>query len=124
MVAINLASVWAVPRSLVLMGEEMSVSIRDPLFNLETRTQASAWSTNFTAPIYYWAASHLDPSYSLFSARRWKALAMAAIPPLLYFVLVRRLACTRAVAVFGGLVAALIPAIRVSPVSGLVINQR
>lgn len=109
--ALNLVSVWAVSRSLVLMGEEMSVSIRDVVFSVEQRAQASIWSTNFGAPVYYWIASHLDPSYSLFSARRWKAVAMALLAPLLYLVLRRRLGCGRPAAAFGGLVVALLPGV-------------
>jgi hypothetical protein len=108
---VNLLSVRAVAPSLVLMGEEMSVSIRDVLFSVEQHAQASVWSTNFGAPVYYWVASHLDPSYSLFSARRWKALAMALAAPLAYLAATRRLGCGRAAGVLAGLVAALLPGI-------------
>ncbi len=109
--AINLISVKAVSTSLVLMGEEMSVSIRDPLFSVEQHAQASVWSTNVGAPLYYWFASHLDPSYSLFSARRWKAVAMALLAPLVYLTLRRRLGCDILAATFGGLVVALLPGV-------------
>lgn len=108
---VNLSAVWAVSRSLVLTGEEMSVSIRDVLFSVQERTQASVWSTNFGAPVYYWVASLLDPSYSLFSARRWKAAAMALLPALVFLACRRRLGCTRTSAVAGGLVCALLPGV-------------
>jgi hypothetical protein len=109
--AVDLASVSAVGQSLVLMGEEMSVSVRDVLFSVEQHAQATVWSTNFGAPVYYWAASHLDPSYSLFSARRWKAAAMAALAPLAYLVLRRRLRCGRGSALFGGALVVLLPGV-------------
>jgi len=110
-VAVNLTSVWAVSTSSVLTGEEMSVSIRDVLFSVEERAQASIWSTNFGAPVYYWVASVLDPSYSLFSARRWKAVALAFLAPLVFLTLRRRLDCTRPAAVFGGLTVTLLPGV-------------
>ncbi len=109
--AVDLASVRAVAPSLVLMGEEMSVSIRDVLFTVTERAQASVWSTNVVAPVYYWLASHLDPSYSLFSARRWKALAMATLGPLVFLVATRRLGCGRGAGTVAGLVAVLLPGI-------------
>lgn len=109
--AVNVSAVWAVSRSLVLTGEEMSVSVRDVLFSVQERTQASVWSTNLGAPVFYWAASLLDPSYSLFSARRWKAAAMALLPALVVLACRRRLGCTRVAAVAGGLACALLPGV-------------
>ncbi|MDQ2709339.1 MAG: hypothetical protein M3Z25_17665 [Actinomycetota bacterium] len=109
--AINLLSVRAVSPSLVLMGEEMSVSIRDVLFSINEHAQASVWSTNFGAPVYYWVAGHLDPSYSLFSARRWKAMAMALAPPVAYVAATRRLDCERVAGVLAGAAAALLPGV-------------
>jgi hypothetical protein len=109
--AVDLSSVRAVGASLVLMGEEMSVSMRDVVFSVEQRTQATIWSTNFGALPYYWLASHLDPSYSLFSARRWKAAAMAVLAPLVYLVLRRRLGCRRASAVLGAVTVVLLPGV-------------
>lgn len=110
-VLVNLASVRAVSTNLVLMGEEMSVSIRDVLFSVEQHAQASVWSTNFGAPVYFWIASHLDPSYSLFSARRWKAVAMALLAPIVYVAATRRLGCARAVGLLGGASVALLPGV-------------
>ena len=109
--AVNLASVLAVGPSLVLMGEEMSVSLRDVLFSVEERAQASIWSTNFGGPVYFWMAAHLDPHFSLFSARRWKAVAMALLAPLVYLVLRRRLRCSRAPALLGGVTVVLMPGV-------------
>lgn len=109
--AVNLLSVRAAATPLVLMGEEMSVSIRDVLFSVEQRAQATVWSTNFAAPVYYWLASHLDPSYSLFSARRWKAVAMALLAPLAYLVLRRRLSCGVGPAALGGVATMLLPGV-------------
>lgn len=109
--AVNLASVRAVAPSLVLTGEEMSVSIRDVLFTVEERAQASVWSTNVVGPAYYWLASHLDPSYSLFSARRAKALAMACLGPIVFAAATRRLGCSRGTGIVAALVAVLLPGV-------------
>jgi hypothetical protein len=59
----------AVTSAPVLTGEEASVSMRDVVFTVEGRTQASIWSTNVWAPVYYWLAGHLDPSFSLYTGR-------------------------------------------------------
>lgn len=108
---VNLLSVAAVASSQVLMGEEMSVSIRDVLFSVEQRAQASIWSTNFGAPVYYWLASHLDPDYSLFSARYWKAAAMALLAPLAYLIATRRLGCGRPAGLLAGTTTVLLPGV-------------
>ena len=54
--AVNALSVDAVSTSQVLTAEEMSVSVRDVLFTVDARTQATPWST-FSAPFYYWIGS-------------------------------------------------------------------
>lgn len=108
---VNILSIKAVTHSGVLMGEEMTVSIRDVLFSIEERAQASIWSTNFGAPTYYWLASLVDPQYSLFSARYWKSAAMALIAPILYLVLLRRLDFRRSTSAFGALTATLLPGV-------------
>lgn len=97
----------------VLTGEEASVSMRDVLFTVERRTQASVWSTNWVAPVWYWAWSHLDPSYSLWSGRQAKALALALVAPLVFATLRLRLACGRPCAVLGGSLAVLLPGVAV-----------
>ena len=109
--AVNLVSVAAMDTGQILTGEEMSVSIRDVLFSVEQHAQASVWSTNFGAPVFYWVASHLDQDYSLFSARRWKACAMALLAPLVYLVLLRRLGCARPAATLGAATAVLLPGV-------------
>ncbi|MGH3978807.1 MAG: hypothetical protein ACRDRZ_07380 [Pseudonocardiaceae bacterium] len=109
--AIYLRAVAVVDGVQVLTGEEASVSIRDVLFTVEQRFQASVYSTNFGAPFYYWAASHLDPWYDLFSARRWKAAAIALLAPLVYVTLRRRLGCGRPAAAIGAGTVALIPGV-------------
>ena len=43
--AVNALSVDAVSTSQVLTAEEMSVSIRDVLFTVDARSQATPWST-------------------------------------------------------------------------------
>jgi hypothetical protein len=108
---VNLRSAAAMTTGQVLMGEEMSVSIRDVLFTVEQHAEASIWSTNVGAPLYYWVAAHLDPHYSLFSARDWKAGAMALLAPLLYLVLRRRSGCTRGAAALGGVTVVLLPGV-------------
>jgi hypothetical protein len=95
----------------VLTGEEASVSMRDVLFTVEQRTQASVWSTNWTAPVWYWAWSHLDPSYSLFSGRQAKAVALALVAPLVFATLRLRLGCGRPAAVLGGALAVVLPGV-------------
>jgi hypothetical protein len=109
--AVNLASVRAVAGAQVLTGEEMSVSVRDVLFTVDQRAQASPWSTNVGAPLHYWLASHLDPAYSPFSARSWKAAATALLAPLLHLVLRRRVDCTPAAAALGGATVAVLPGV-------------
>jgi hypothetical protein len=104
-------SVSAVATVQVLTGEEASVSIRDVMFTVEERVQATVWSTNFFGPVYYWIASHLDPYYSLFSARRWKAAVIALLAPLVFLTLRRRLGCGYTPAAVGGGTVALIPGV-------------
>jgi hypothetical protein len=104
-------SVGAVTVSQVLTGEEASVSIRDVMYSVEERHQASKWATNFLGHCYYWLAAHLDPSYSMFSARRWKAVAMALLAPIVYVALRRRLHCGQIPAIVGGVTAALLPGV-------------
>lgn len=106
--------VWlAITAAPVLTGEEASVSMRDTLFTVEQHTQASVWSTNFWAPVWYWLVSHLDPSYSLFTGRQAKAVALALVAPLVYATLRFRLDVRRSVAVVGGVAAALVPGVAV-----------
>lgn len=101
--------VLAVTSPEALGGEEASVSMRDVLFTVEQRVQASVWSTNWVAPAYYWLASHLDPSYSPGTGRQAKAVAMALLAPLVYATLRLRLACGRPAAVLGGALVVLLP---------------
>ena len=106
--------VWlAVTSPPVLTGEEASVSMRDVLFTVEQRTQASVWSTNWVAPLWYWVWSHLDPSYTLFSGRQAKAVALAGVAPLVYATLWLRLGCGRASAVLGAALSAALPGVAV-----------
>lgn len=106
--------VWlAVTSAPVLTGEEASVSMRDVLFGVEQRTQASVWSTNWVMPLWCWAWSHLDPSYSLWSGRQAKAVALALLAPLVFATLRLRLACGRPCAVLGGALAVLLPGVAV-----------
>lgn len=109
--AVNIGSVNAVSASGVLTGEEMSVSIRDALFTVEARTQASDWSTGFAAPFYYWVGSHLAHPFGLFDGRDLKAVTMALLAPLVYLVLRRRLGCTAATSAVGGFVVMLLPGV-------------
>jgi hypothetical protein len=109
--AVNLSSVQAVSGSQVLMGEEMAVSIRDYLFWTQ-HAEASVWSTNTPAPLFYGLASHLDPAYDLFTGRRWKAGALALLPPLVFLTLRRRLGCGAVTAAGGALTVALLPGVQ------------
>jgi hypothetical protein len=109
--AMNIASVDAVSANGVLTGEEMSVSIRDVLFTVEARAQASDWSTGFAAPFYYWLGSQVDHPFGLFDGRDLKAVTMALLAPLVYLVLRRRLGCTFATSAIGGSVVVLLPGV-------------
>lgn len=104
--------VWAaVTAAPVLMGEEASVSMRDVLFSTEHRVQASMWSTNFWAPVYYWAAGHLDPSFSLFTGRQAKAIALALVAPLVFVTARVRLGCERGPAALAAVTVGLLPGV-------------
>jgi hypothetical protein len=109
--AVNLCSVEAVSVSQTLTGEEMSVSIRDVLFTVQARAQATGWSTSFSAPFYFWVGSHLAESFGLFTGRGVKAATMALLAPLVYIVLRRRLGCNGAISAFGGIFVALVPGV-------------
>jgi hypothetical protein len=109
--AVNLCSVEAVSVSQTLTGEEMSVSIRDVLFTVQARAQATGWSTSFSAPFYFWIGSHLAESFGLFTGRGVKAATMALLAPLVYIVLRRRLGCNGAISAFGGIFVALVPGV-------------
>lgn len=110
-VAVNWGSVEAVSASGVLTGEEMSVSIRDPLFTVQARTQAGYWSTGFAAPFYYWVGSHVAHPFGLFDGRDLKAVTMALLAPLICLVLRRRLGCTFGTSALGGIIVVLLPGV-------------
>ena len=110
-VAVNIGSVRAVSVTGVLTGEEMSVSIRDVLFTVQARTQASYWSTGFAAPFYYWLGSRIPHPFGLFDGRDLKAVTMALLAPLVYLVLRRRLGCTVGTSALGGIVVILLPGV-------------
>ena len=101
----------AVTAAPILTGEEAAVSMRDVVFAVEQRTQATVWSTNFWAPVYYWVFGLLDPAFNLFSGRQAKALALALVAPLVYATLRYRLDARRSVAVVGALAAVLVPGV-------------
>jgi hypothetical protein len=103
-----LALVAAAPG--LLTGEEASVSLRDVLF-WQNRAQATVWSTNTVAPLYFWASSYLDPAFGLLSGRRWKAAALALVAPLVYAACRGRLGCTRLAAAMGALVVVALPGV-------------
>ncbi len=105
---VNALSVDAVSTSQVLTAEEMSVSIRDVVFTVHARSQATPWSTSFSAPFYYWLGSHLGQPFGLFTGREFKAITMALAAPLVYLVLRRRLGCNVAFSLFGGILTSLI----------------
>ena len=108
---VNALSVDAVSTSQVLTAEEMSVSIRDVLFTVDARSQATPWSTSFSAPFYYWVGSHLGQPFGLFTGREFKAITMALMAPLVYLVLLRRLGCDVVFSVFGGILVSLLPGV-------------
>jgi hypothetical protein len=108
--AVNALSIDAVSTSQVLTAEEMSVSVRDVLFTVDARTQATPWST-FSAPFYYWIGSHLGQPFNLFTGREFKAITMALLAPLVYLVLRRRLGCDVVFSSFGGILVTLIPGV-------------
>ena len=66
-----------------LTGEEVSSSIRDPLF-LNLGIQHNCYATNIAGNAFFWLAMHLGPSNDLFWARTVKSTAMALGPALLY----------------------------------------
>lgn len=100
----------AVNASRLLTGEESSVAFLNVL-GLDERFQFSFYATNFGGHVFYWVASHLDPSPDLFYGRRWKAAAMALVAPLVYLLLHRRGAVGRAAAATGAATAVLLPGV-------------
>lgn len=113
-----LAAAWflwlatAASRQGVITGEEASITHRDAM-SIALRWQPSVYSTNVASQLFYWAAGHLDPSYGLLYARKWKALATALIAPLLFVVARRRLGCARPTAVLAGVLVAVLPGVSV-----------
>jgi hypothetical protein len=94
----------------VLTGEEVTVTFVDPIA-LEQQFQYTHFSTNFAGHVFFWVASHLDPSFDLFYGRTAKALALALVAPLIYVTLRRRLQTGRVAAVVGALVGAILPGV-------------
>ncbi len=108
--ALGLVSVAAVGTGGLLSGEEVSVSVVD-VVALPAHLQPSPYATNFGGHVHYWVFSHLDPSFDLFYGRRWKALAMALLAPLVYLTLRRRLDCRPGPAALGAATAVLLPGV-------------
>lgn len=68
-----------------LTGEEVSASIRDPLF-LSLRTQHNCYATNVGAHLLYLFALEWIPGKGLFWTRFFKSIVLAGGPPLLYVI--------------------------------------
>lgn len=108
--AVFLYSVATIDKLQVITGEEATVSFVN-VIAIPARFQFTDYSTNFGGHLMFLIWSYLDPDLDLFYGRRWKAVTMALLGPLVYLTLRRRLGCGRLASATGAVAVLLLPGV-------------